>query len=70
MHEMLAGIHPFLGATPADTMAAVLTAPPPKLTEGRAPRPLARIIDHCLEKKPEERFQTCRDLHFALMGLD
>jgi len=70
MHEMLAGIHPFQGATGADTLAAVLTAPPPSLPQGRAPKPLARIISHCLEKKPEERFQTCRDLQFALGGLD
>jgi hypothetical protein len=52
-------------------MAAILTAQPPSLTDlvGEVPPELDRWITHCLEKNPGERFQSARDLAFALRTL-
>jgi serine/threonine protein kinase len=68
LYEMLAGRRPFLGSTPVDTIGAILKEEPPELSEtaeGVAPG-LERIARRCLEKNPEARFQTARDLAFAL----
>jgi TolB-like protein/Flp pilus assembly protein TadD len=70
LHEMLSGERAFRGASPADTMSAVLREQPPDLvTGGQAPAALARIVIRCLEKDPVERFQTARDLRGALESL-
>ena len=68
LYEMLSGRRAFSGATAADTMSAILNAEPPELSgSGRKVLPgLDRIARHCLEKNPEERFQSARDLAFAL----
>ncbi len=64
LYEMVSGKRPFLGATSADTMTAILKEDPRELPTAAAP--LARILRRCLEKSPEERFQSARDLAFAL----
>jgi hypothetical protein len=71
VYEMCSGQRPFRGATPADIMSAVLTADAPELVvPGQATPPgLDRIVRRCLEKSPGERFQSARDLSFALDGL-
>ena len=71
LYEMCTGRRAFKAATPADTMSAVLTSDPPELTvPGQAPPPaLDRIVRRCLEKQPAERFQSARDLSFALDAL-
>ncbi len=68
LYEMLAGRRAFQGETAAETMTAILRDDPPALAEsGRsAPPALAAVIAHCLEKKPERRFQSARDRAFAL----
>jgi eukaryotic-like serine/threonine-protein kinase len=68
MHEMLTGTNPFGRATTADTMAAILNEDPPAAADsGRAvPAELDRVVGHCLEKNPDERFQSARDLAFDL----
>ena len=68
LYEMLSGRRAFSGATAADTMSAILNAEPPELSgSGRkVPPGLDRIVRHCLEKNAEERFQSARDLAFAL----
>jgi serine/threonine-protein kinase len=61
---MLSGRSPFLQHTAADTAAAVLRSPPPDLAgavKGLAPQ-LEAIVIRCLEKSPENRFQSARDL--------
>jgi Tol biopolymer transport system component len=68
LYEMLSGRRAFRGETPAETMTAVLREQPPELTDvGRdVPAGLDRIVRHCLEKRPDERFQSARDLAFHL----
>src|SRR5512141_3251193 len=65
--EMLSGTNPFRAPTAPESMTAILKAEPP-LPEGLSPG-LARIVTRCLEKKRDERFQSSRDLAFALEGL-
>ena len=68
LYEMLSGRRAFHRGTAVDTMTAILTESPPDLS-GRVdllPAGLDRIVRRCLEKAPEERFQSARDLAFAL----
>lgn len=67
LYEMLAGFAPFRRTTPAETLGAILRDDPPELV-AVAPA-LARIVHHCLEKAPEARFQSARDLMFDLEAL-
>jgi hypothetical protein len=71
LYEMLSGRRAFTGDTPADTLSAVLSKEPPEMTEAGAliAPTLDRIVRRCLEKEPEARFQTARDLGFALDSL-
>ena len=72
LYEMLAGKRAFGGDTPMDAMSSILKEDPPDLpSTGDRPVPLAlaRIVDRCLEKNPAARFQSTRDLAFALEGL-
>ena len=71
LYEMFSGRRAFEGPTPADTASAILKEDPadllasnPKITPA-----LNRIVLHCLEKNPEERFQSARDLAFHLHSL-
>jgi eukaryotic-like serine/threonine-protein kinase len=68
LYEMLTGRRAFLGGSPGQTMAAILRDQPPEIAASGAPVPegLDRIVTRCLEKKPSERFQSARDLAFAL----
>lgn len=65
LYEMLSGNRAFAGATPADTQAAILTKDPQPLPVS-APPGLDRILRRCLEKRPEDRFSSARDLAFTL----
>lgn len=71
LYEMLSGKQAFEGDTPADTMSAILREEPPPLTATIAsvPPALERVVRHCLEKNPYERFQSARDLKFDLSEL-
>ncbi|MEO6223508.1 MAG: protein kinase [Vicinamibacterales bacterium] len=71
LHEMLTGQRAFLRGTNAETMTAILNDDAPDLVSGARPVPpaLDRIVRHCLEKNPAERFQTARDVAFALDAL-
>ena len=71
LYEMVSGTRAFQGETAADTMTAILTKDPPELSGTRpdlSPA-LDRIVRHCLEKNPNERFQSARDVAFALEAL-
>ena len=64
LYEMLSGRAAFPGETATDILASIITADPPPV-EGMAPA-LDRIIRHCLDKNRERRFQSARDVGFAL----
>ena len=67
LYEMLAGLTPFQRVTAGDTLNAILHDEPAELTGADPEIPaLARLVRHCLEKQPDERFQNFRDLLFAL----
>ena len=71
LYEMLAGRRAFTRPTTAETMTAILLNDPEELSAARADvsPALERIVRHCLEKNPVERFQTARDVAFALDAL-
>jgi Tol biopolymer transport system component len=71
LYEMLAGQQAFRGASAAETMNAILKEEPPELSQtNRNITPaLERLMRHCLEKSAEERYQSARDLAFALEAL-
>jgi hypothetical protein len=71
LYEMLSGRRAFKRETAADTMTAILKEDPPELseTDGHIPPALDRIVRHCLEKSPEARFQSARDVAFNLEAL-
>jgi hypothetical protein len=71
LYEMLAGRRAFGRETATESMTAILKEDPPEIaTSGSGPSPaLQRIVQHCLEKKPGERFQSARDIAFALQAL-
>jgi serine/threonine protein kinase/Tol biopolymer transport system component len=71
LYEMLSGQRAFKGDTAADTLTAILTKDPPELTSSQldVSPALDRIVRHCLEKSPEERFQSARDVAFDLETL-
>ena len=71
LYEMLSGQKAFRGESAADTITAILTKEPPDLsqTNREIHGGLDRIVRHCLEKNPEERFQSARDIAFDLESL-
>src|SRR5262245_57374774 len=71
LYEMLSGHRAFRGDTAADTITAILTKEPPDLSQtNQEVHPgLDRIVRHCLEKNPEERFESARDVAFDLEAL-
>jgi Tol biopolymer transport system component len=71
LYEMLSGQRAFRAETAADTITAILTREPPELSQTNrdVPPGLERIVRHCLEKNPEERFESARDLAFDLEAL-
>jgi tetratricopeptide (TPR) repeat protein/tRNA A-37 threonylcarbamoyl transferase component Bud32 len=71
LYEALAGRRPFRASSPAETMAAILKEDPAPLgvTNAEVPEAVDRVVRRCLEKRPEERFQSARDVAFALEAL-
>jgi hypothetical protein len=71
LYEMLAGRRAFDGETSAEIQTAILRTEPPDLAtiDARIPPPLERVVRRCLEKRPEDRFQTAQDVAFALDAL-
>jgi Tol biopolymer transport system component len=71
LYEAATGRRAFTGNSAVETLNAILTDEPAFVDSDGAelPKPLGRILRRCLEKKPSERFQSARDLGFALRGL-
>ena len=68
LYEMLTGRRAFQGESFAEVMAAIVKEDPLEISAAnpQIPAPLERIARHCLEKRPERRFQTANDLGFAI----
>ncbi len=68
LYELLSGKKAFKGDSASETMAAIMRDEPPELSEsGRSvPPSLDHIVKHCLEKSREDRFQSAKDIVFAL----
>lgn len=71
LYEMLSGKRAFQKATSAETMNSILNEDPPGISQltPSIPPALHRVVHRCLEKNPEERFQSASDLAFALEAL-
>ena len=71
LYELATGRRPFGGDTPAETLSAILRDEPRPLGEARpdTPRHLARIVEQCLRKDPDSRFQTAKDVRNQLRDL-
>jgi hypothetical protein len=68
LYEMLTGRRAFSKPTSAETMSAILNEDPPPISQitPSVPPALERAVHRCLEKSPEQRFQSASDLAFAL----
>ena len=71
LYEMLTGSRAFRGETEVDTITAVLREEPPdaQLEQAAIPAGYRDVVRHCLEKDPDNRFQSAKDLAFALETL-
>jgi serine/threonine protein kinase/Tol biopolymer transport system component len=71
LYEMLTGKRAFHRSTQADTMSAILNEDPAGFSQVTQVTPpgLQRVVHRCLEKNPEQRFQSASDLAFALDAL-
>jgi eukaryotic-like serine/threonine-protein kinase len=71
LYEMLTGNQTFRKPTSAETMAAILNEEPPSISQiaPTLPQGLQRVVHRCLEKSPEQRFQSASDMAFALEAL-
>ncbi|MEO6324129.1 MAG: protein kinase [Thermoanaerobaculia bacterium] len=71
LYELATGQRAFLRETAAETMTAILREEPPGLgaIDSTIPTALERVIRHCVEKNPAERFRSAHDLAFALEAL-
>ncbi len=71
LYEMATGRRPFAGDSSAAMVSSILRDTPPSVTDIKQslPRHLARIIEHCLEKDPEARYQSAKDVRNELKSL-
>jgi len=71
LYELLAGLHPFPGATELEVLHAIIHSRPVPLAERRSDLPigLTMAVDKALEKNPADRYQTMRDLVVDLRRL-
>jgi len=73
LYEIATGARPFIGETAADLISSILRDAPPSLTDVRAgelPHGLGQLVNRCLEKDPEQRFQKAQDVRDALASLE
>jgi serine/threonine protein kinase len=68
LYEMVTGKKAFTGKSPASVMASILhqTPPPISILQSLAPPALQRLVDICLAKEPQNRWQTIRDVLLQL----
>ena len=68
LYEMSTGERPFRGDTRMSVLTSIIRDTPPPVTDLNAsmPRHIGRIVKHCLEKDPDRRFQSAKDLRNEL----
>ncbi len=71
LYEMFSGKRAFQRTTSAETMTAILNEDPPAISQVSPSTPpgIQRVVHRCLEKNPEQRFQSASDLAFALEAI-
>jgi len=71
LYEMATGERPFRGSTNLSVLSSILKDSPRPVSELRddVPRPLARMIQRALEKRPEDRYQSTTDMRRDLEDL-
>jgi TolB-like protein/Tfp pilus assembly protein PilF/predicted Ser/Thr protein kinase len=69
LYELAAGHRPHPGPTSSSLMAQILNDPAPPLPASRIPVELARIIRKLLEKRPDARYQSAREVQVDLTNL-
>jgi eukaryotic-like serine/threonine-protein kinase len=71
LYEMATGVRPFAGDTQLSILSAIMKDTPRPITEARAglPRELSKIVNRCLAKDPEDRYQSAKDLRNDLRAL-
>jgi len=71
LYEMVTGRRPFSGENPTETMDRILHGQPEAIARFNyeAPAELERIVRKCLEKDPERRYQSARELLIDLKNL-
>lgn len=72
LYEMLTGKRAFTGSSSAAVCGSILKDDPPDIATIRhdVPSALVAIVNRCIRKMPEDRFQTARDLAFSLEEID
>jgi serine/threonine protein kinase len=66
LYEMLSGVQPFRRDSSVETMNAILHDDAPALSEESIPPVLTRLLEHAMEKNPSRRFESMKDVAFAL----
>src|SRR5205085_228853 len=71
LYEMVSGRRAFRGDSAVETMNAILKDDPAEIStiDAGIPPGLTSIVTHCLEKQPEQRFQSAHDIAFSLRTL-
>lgn len=71
LYEMVTGTRPFSANTAAETMVAIMNDAPPPIadSEREISFEFELLIRRCMEKEPDERFQTARDLSFTMRAI-
>ncbi len=68
LHELASGKRAFAKESKVETMAAIVRDEPPPMDE-KVPPPLRWIVDRCLAKEPEQRYESTRDLFRELRNI-
>jgi serine/threonine protein kinase len=68
LYELVAGRRPFAGKTQTSLMASILKEEPPPLGDLKPATPpgVVAVVKTCLEKDPEQRWQSAREVRHAL----
>lgn len=71
LFEIVSGRRAFTGNSAIAVLSAIVNDEPARLSElvRRMPKEIEPLIAHCLEKKPQDRFQSARDLAFAMQAI-